>query len=137
MNSTFGKISLVFLFGLPAPAVFAADAPAAPTAPAVPPTPPPKPRRGTSPGVPGAHLDYKPGQPPPFWSVATAETIMARYPDYREAYWKPWSYCHGYVFRGFEMLYRATGDKKYLNYIQRYIDNFVEDRKSTRLNSSH
>jgi len=122
MNSAFGKISLVFFLGLAVPAAFAADTPAAPVPSARPP------RRGTSPGVPGAHLDYRPGQLPPFWSVATAETIMARYPDYREAYWKPWSYCHGYVFRGFEMLYRETGDKKYLDYIRRYIDHFVDEK---------
>jgi unsaturated rhamnogalacturonyl hydrolase len=107
------------------PSLFAATpAPVAPTPAAVSPTP--APRRGTSPGVPGAHLDYKPGQAPQFWSVATAETIMARYPDYRQAYWKDWSYVQGYMFYGFEMLYRATGDQRYLDYIKRYIDCFVD-----------
>ncbi|MGA2060034.1 MAG: alginate lyase family protein [Thermoguttaceae bacterium] len=86
------------------------------------------PRKGTSPGSPEAHLDYTPGKAPKYWSIAAAETIMARYPDYREAYWKPWSYVQGYVFYGFEMLYRSTGDKKYLEYIKRYIDNFVDDK---------
>jgi unsaturated rhamnogalacturonyl hydrolase len=85
-------------------------------------------RRGTSPGLPEARLDYRPGQPPPFWSVATAETIMARYPDYRDAYWKPWSYVQGFMFVGFEELYSATGDKRYLDYMRRYIDHFVDER---------
>jgi unsaturated rhamnogalacturonyl hydrolase len=85
-------------------------------------------RRSTSPGAPDAHLAYVPGKAPKFWSVATAETIMARYPDYREAYWKPWSYVQGYVFYGFEMLYRSTGDRKYLDYMKRYVDEFVDEK---------
>jgi unsaturated rhamnogalacturonyl hydrolase len=85
-----------------------------------------KPRRRTSPGVPGAHLDYAPGKPPTSWSRATAETIMERYPDYRQAYWKDWTYVQGYMFQGFEMLYHATRDKKYLDYMKGYVDHFVD-----------
>ncbi len=85
-----------------------------------------KPKRGTSPGVPGAHLNYTPGSVPDSWAKATAETVMARYPDYRTAYWKDWSYVQGYMFCGFEMLYRSTGDKKYMEYIKQYIDHFVD-----------
>ena len=90
------------------------------------PAPKPQNRRGTSQGVAGAHLKYVPGKAPAFWSIATAETIMERYPDYREAYWKPWSYVQGYVFHGFEMLYRSTGDPRYLDYIKRYVDYFID-----------
>jgi unsaturated rhamnogalacturonyl hydrolase len=86
------------------------------------------PRRGTSMGVPGALLPYAPGKSPQLWSVATAETIMERYPDYRQAYWKDWTYVQGYVFCGFEMLYRSTGDRKYLDYMKRYIDQFVDEK---------
>ncbi len=86
-----------------------------------------KPRRGTSQGAPNATLPYTPGKAPEFWSVATAETVMARYPDYRTAYYKDFSYVHGYMFYGFEMLYKATGDKKYLNFIKNYIDKFVDE----------
>jgi unsaturated rhamnogalacturonyl hydrolase len=83
------------------------------------------------PGVPrgpklDARLDYAPGQAPKFWSVATAETIMARYPDYRSAYYSAWTYVHGYTFYAFEMISKATGDKKYMDYMKRYIDNFVD-----------
>jgi unsaturated rhamnogalacturonyl hydrolase len=87
----------------------------------------PKPRRGTSQGDPNARLPYTSGKAPEFWSVATAETVMARYPDYRTAYYKDFSYVHGYMFYGFEMLYKATGDKKYLNFIKNYIDKFVDE----------
>jgi len=90
---------------------------------AVPPT-----RRGTSDGVPTAHLNYQPGRLPNLVSVALADTIMARYPDYRDAYWKPWTYVHGYVFLAFERLYRDTGDRKYLDFIRRYIDSFVDEQ---------
>ncbi|MDP4292760.1 MAG: glycoside hydrolase family 88 protein, partial [Bacteroidota bacterium] len=87
-----------------------------------------KPRRGTSQGLPDARLNYAPGKPVKYWSIATAESVMARYPDYREAYWKPWSYVQGYMFYGFEMLYKYTGDKKYLDFIKKYIDNFVDEQ---------
>lgn len=87
----------------------------------------PWPKR-TSPGLPEAKLNYSPNVAPKFWSVATAETIMARYPDYRTAYWKPWTYVHGYAFRAFEMLYRSTGDKRYLDYVRTYIDQFVDEK---------
>src|SRR5882757_7098216 len=72
--------------------------------------------------IPTAHLDYKPGEAPRFWSVALADTIMARWPDYSQAYWNSWTYVHGYSFFGFDMLYRATGDKKYFDYAKRFID---------------
>lgn len=85
-------------------------------------------KRGTSQGLPDAHLHYIPGKPVKYWSLATAETVMARYPDYREAYWKPWSYVQGYIFYGFDMLYRLTGDRKYIEFIKKYIDHFVDEQ---------
>lgn len=85
-------------------------------------------RRGTSQGVEGAKLNYTPGQAPKLWSAATAEMVMARYPDYRQAYWKAWSYVQGYMFHGFDLLYKSTGDKKYLDYMKKYIDNFVDEQ---------
>jgi hypothetical protein len=76
--------------------------------------------------VPDAHLDYTPGKAPKFWSIATAETIMARWPDYSKAYFSSWTYVNGYALYGFDMLYRATGDKKYFGYTKRYIDQFID-----------
>lgn len=78
--------------------------------------------------VPDAHLEYAPGQSPEFWSVATAETIMARWPDYSKAYFNSWTYVNGYALCAFERLYEDTGDQRYLDYIQRYIDQFVDQR---------
>jgi rhamnogalacturonyl hydrolase YesR len=69
---------------------------------------------------------------PRSWAVATADTTMRRYPDYRTAYFKPWTYVHGYVLYGFEMLYRSTGDKKYFDYMKRYIDGIVDEQGNLR-----
>jgi unsaturated rhamnogalacturonyl hydrolase len=87
-----------------------------------------KPRKGTSQGLPDAQLNYVPGKPIKSWSIATAESVMARYPDYRDAYWKPWSYVQGYMFGAFERLYKSTGDKRYMDFIKKYIDNFVDEK---------
>ncbi len=82
--------------------------------------------------VPQAHLDYTPGKAPKFWSVATAETIMARWPDYSKAYFNAWTYVQGYVFCGMDRLYRATGDKRYFGYTKRYVDQFVDEQGEFR-----
>jgi unsaturated rhamnogalacturonyl hydrolase len=57
---------------------------------------------------------------------------MARWPDYSKAYFNAWTYVNGYAFCGFDMLYRATGDKKYFDYIKRYIDQFVDENGEFR-----
>jgi unsaturated rhamnogalacturonyl hydrolase len=77
-------------------------------------------------GVPEARLDYAPGKAPALWSVALAESIMARHPDFRRAYWKPWNYAAGYVLCDFERIYRANGDRRYMEYVKKYVDNFVD-----------
>jgi len=76
---------------------------------------------------PHAHLTYAPGKPPPFWSVATAETIMARWPDYNLAYHASWTYVHGYALCAFERLYQDTRDARYLNFIRRFIDQHIDE----------
>jgi len=77
--------------------------------------------------APDAHLDYAVGRPPEFWSVATADTIMARWPDYSQAYFNAWTYVNGYALCAFERLYDDTGDRRYFDYIQRYVDQFVDE----------
>ncbi len=79
-----------------------------------------------TPADPQAHLNYAPGETPKYWSVAAADSVMARWPDFTQAYFNGWTYVNGYELYGFEMLYRATGDKKYFNYIQRYVDQCVD-----------
>lgn len=77
-------------------------------------------------GVPEAWLACTPGQTPPLWSVALAETIMARHPDLRRAWYKPWNYVEGYVFGAFERLHQFTGDRRYLDYMKTLVDRFVD-----------
>lgn len=86
-------------------------------------------RRGTSTGVADAHLPYAPGKAPQVSSVATAETIMGRYPDNGQAYWKDWMCVQGYVLHGCEMLYRSTRETIYLEIIKQYSDARVFARK--------
>jgi len=76
--------------------------------------------------LPDARLDYAPGRPVQFWSIATARTIMARWPDFSKAYFNSWTYVNGYVLCGFEMLYKYTGDRQYIDYAKRYIDQFID-----------
>ena len=83
-------------------------------------------RNEASGSAPAARLDYTPGKAPALWSVALADTIMARYPDYRRAYWKPWNYAEGYLLCAFERIYRANGDRRYIEYVKRLVDNFVD-----------
>ena len=56
--------------------------------------------------APLAAQEAKPAKAPESWAVATADTIMKRYPDFRKAYFKPWTYVHGYDLYGFEMLFQ-------------------------------
>jgi rhamnogalacturonyl hydrolase YesR len=58
--------------------------------------------------------------------VAAADTVMARWPDFTQAYFNAWTYVNGYELYGFEMLYRATGDKKYFDYAKRYVGECVD-----------
>ena len=100
---------------------FAADAPPATNA-----APVAAPASTTASADPHAQLAYTPGRPPRFWSVAAADTVMARWPDFTKAYFNGWTYVNGYELYGFEMLYRATGDKKYFDYIKRDVDECVD-----------
>jgi len=83
-------------------------------------------RKPTASADPRAHLDYAPGQAPKFWSVAAADTVMARWPDFTKAYFNGWTYVNGYELHGFELLYRATGNTNYFNYAKRYVDQCVD-----------
>lgn len=84
-------------------------------------------RRTTSQGDPEARLDYTPGDAPSQLALPLAKSVIARYPDYRTAYWKDYTYVQGYMFEAMDRLGRLTGDNSYLEYIKKYIDNFVDD----------
>ena len=55
-------------------------------------------RRTTSQGDPNARLENTPGDAPSKLALPLAESVMVRYPDYRSAYWKDYTYVQGYMF---------------------------------------
>ena len=84
-------------------------------------------RRTTSQGDPEARLDNSPGNAPARLALPLAESVMVRYPDYRNAYWKDYTYVQGYMFEAMDRLGQLTGDKRYTDYMKKYIDNFVDE----------
>ncbi len=55
------------------------------------------------------------------WSVRMAESIMIRHPNG----YGNWDYVTGTVLRGFEELWRYTGDSRYFEYIKKTVNNVV------------
>jgi len=73
----------------------------------------------------GPALPASGAEAPRYWSVATADSLMKRHPDFTKAYWRPWTYVHGYVLYGFERLWKQTGDPRYFDYMKAYVDRWV------------
>lgn len=61
------------------------------------------------------------------WAIKTADSIMERTPKLYEDKGKhgKWSYDYGVVLKGFELLFKQTGDRKYFQYIQDNMDYFI------------
>lgn len=68
------------------------------------------------------------------WAVKTADSIMARTPQLYEdkGYHGKWSYDYAVVLKGFELLWKQTGEAKYLQYIQSNMDYFIQEDGSIR-----
>jgi unsaturated rhamnogalacturonyl hydrolase len=60
-------------------------------------------------------------------AVRFANAVLSRWPDPNNIAGQlpGWEYNHGIVLRGIEQVWRHTGDARYLQYIQRYTDEFV------------
>jgi unsaturated rhamnogalacturonyl hydrolase len=56
------------------------------------------------------------------WSVRTCDSIMKRAPVVSDR----WTYDAGLVLKGFEQVWLATGDRKYVDYIKENIDRLVD-----------
>ncbi|GGH19028.1 glycoside hydrolase family 88/105 protein [Paenibacillus segetis] len=64
-----------------------------------------------------------------YWGIKTAHSIMERCPklyEDKDQHGK-WSYDYGVVLRGFELLWKQTGEPKYLQFIQGNMDYFVQE----------
>lgn len=83
-------------------------------------------RRTTSQGDPEARLPYTPGDAPDELAIPLAKTVMVRYPDYRVAYWKDYTYVQGYMFEAMDRLAVLTKDYTYTRYMKTYMDHFVD-----------
>src|SRR4026208_637166 len=66
-------------------------------------------------------------------AAATAMTALWRDPTKNETgYPAKWTYDHGLVLKGIERVWANTGNKDYLDFIQRSMDHFVADDGSIR-----
>ncbi len=65
-------------------------------------------------------------------STALADSILARFPDPDEIPYRRWCYVQGYVLCGLEKLYHLTGDARYWDYVQRFVDQHVTAEGNVR-----
>jgi unsaturated rhamnogalacturonyl hydrolase len=61
------------------------------------------------------------------WLLQACETIMRRH---AAGFGDKWEYDAGLVLRGFEQTWRRTKDRKYIDYVKRTIDRFVDSAGS-------
>ncbi len=77
--------------------------------------------------APAAH---QPPASPPGWGVRFADTVMATWPD--PAAIDPakngWEYNTGIVLFGMSKVYESTRDPRYLDYIRRWVDGYVNEQ---------
>lgn len=65
--------------------------------------------------------------------MKTAESVMERTPKlYEKGYNGKWSYDYGVVLRGFALLWKRTGERKYFQYIREQMDYFIGEDGSVR-----
>ena len=65
------------------------------------------------------------------WSKAVADTFIKRFPDPDSIHWvnqtNHFSWQAGYAMFTMEKLWRLTGERRYFDYIQRYVDQQVDE----------
>jgi len=60
-------------------------------------------------------------------SIAFADAIMDRYEDIDDLTHKGWEYSNSIVLISFEKMYKATKNKKYLNYMKKHVDKYIDE----------
>lgn len=75
----------------------------------------------------------------PTLAALFADTVMTRWPDPRNITGtsRGWDYNNGIVLRGIMEVYRKTGDARYLDYIKKYVDYFVDSNGDLYTDSAH
>jgi unsaturated rhamnogalacturonyl hydrolase len=71
---------------------------------------------------------------PKSYAAEMAKTVMTIWKDSLSINGKPakWTYDQSVVLKGIEVLWRATGEKKYFDYLQKSMDFFVDDKGDIR-----
>jgi unsaturated rhamnogalacturonyl hydrolase len=71
---------------------------------------------------------------PKSYAAEMAKTVMTIWKDSLSTNGRParWSYDQSVILKGIEGLWKATGDKKYFDYIQRSMDLFVQEAGTVR-----
>lgn len=71
-----------------------------------------------------------------YWSVEFADAIIDRYANINDLTGKGWEYSNSIVLIGIEKLYYETGDTRYLAYIKKYIDKYVDSQGNISFDAS-
>jgi unsaturated rhamnogalacturonyl hydrolase len=71
-------------------------------------------------------------------AVKFADAIIARWPNATQIDGaNAFEYNVGIVLRGIEAVYQRTGDVRYRNYIQKYVDSFIDDSGTLNIPTGH
>lgn len=70
------------------------------------------------------------------WTKEFSDAIISRYSNINDLTGKGWEYSNSIVLIGIEKMYYETGESKYLNYIQDYIDDFVDANGNISFNTN-
>ncbi len=89
-------------------------------------------------GVADAGIDTGPSLAADSLAVRFANAVMTRWPD-PSSITSPsaWEYNHGIVLRGIEQVYRRTSDARYLAYIKKYVDTYVNASGVVNMPAEH
>lgn len=70
------------------------------------------------------------------WTKDFSDAIISRYSNINDLTGKGWEYSNSIVLIGIEKMYYETGEAKYLNYIKKYIDGYVDSNGDINFKSS-
>lgn len=70
------------------------------------------------------------------WSKQFADAIIDRYSNINHLTNKGWEYSNSIVLIGIEQVYYETGNEKYLAYIKKYIDSFIDANGNINFDAS-